>query len=194
MKLSDPRGYIPSYADSAFLAVTIPVAPNDEAAVHTYRRCREEFAGYFLQDSKAIGYCLHKGINPNGFAKLWSEIETRAEIKNSKTVIHPTPWEEKVVFLEIDPFWTVNTTRRGFCTLFLRGAACFSTSKDIEEAIGKYALAYQIKAALMHFLSGRTTPTYDGPDINNAGGVVGYFSSRLSKSNLDKHLVKIITE
>lgn len=192
MKLSDPRGYLPSYAESAFFAVT--TTADGGAAVNIYRRCREEFAGFFLQDSKAIGYCLGSGIDPEGFAKLWKEVETRAEIKNSKTIIHPTKWNEKVVFLEIDPFWTVNTTRRGFCTLFLRGAACFSTSKDIEESIEKYALACQIKAALMHFLSGRTTPTYDGPDINNAGGVVGYFGQRLSNASLDKHLVKIITE
>ncbi len=190
MKFTDYLGSL-TYSNNVLVAVAPDEKEKGSFKHSGHRSCREEFAGYMNDATTHIGYA-YNGINFKLVEAFWKEVEKRIGLKDSKSVVHETTMKN-VVVIELDPFWVKNTTRRSFCTLLLRAAALFYKG-DFDAALKAYPLSASILPAVNHFLSGKTTPTYEGSEISGSTGVVARFYGKQTESELNRQLVHIITE
>ena len=144
--------------------------------------CREEFEYYDFKNSPdMIGWYRSKAdiklIND-----FFGIIEKKLGLKD-KLVFNKTTIKDFIIITNISSFWTDNSIRRGFFTLFLR-ASNYYNGNNFNECFNKYDLARQIIPAINHFLKKNINPL----NFNNGDGVVSHFSGR-DINFLNKNLV-----
>lgn len=131
--------------------------------------CREVIGWHFKRNTSFLGF-VRPDLNINSLNTFWEKIEKKLKL-DIPTVLYPVANEPNMVILELSPFWLENSTRRGFCTLFLRCGAVYFEDKLLH-AILDYDLAHRIKDVIYWFLEGNTVPTYK----RLRKGVSDYFS------------------
>jgi hypothetical protein len=143
--------------------------------------CRELFSYNFSISTRRVGFYGNR-LDVKKIAKFFDIIETRLKLAE-KSVVHQTNHKRAIVVV-LSPFWTENTTRRGFFTLFLR-CACIHYIDSVEEALKSYHLAREIPFTIRHFLDGYCKPTYKRLRY----GLVSTFQPK-TKDQIRKMLVK----
>lgn len=188
--IKDPAGYL-DYGHSTFMTLT--KLSDAEYSTYAYRACREGFAELFHDKLTHVVYNHHAkqgGMDIKLATAFWREIEKKLGLKES--VIHECN-KPNTLIIEVDPWWSINSTRRSFFTLFLR-CACVHYKGDFDAAFKAYSLAAPIIPAITHFLNGNTTPTYDTYELGDRNGYKGVYAKFIGKSqeDINKLLVKAI--
>lgn len=152
----------------------------NNGAVGSIRNCREEFAGYFGNSTRFVGFSFR-----NTNIKLLNEFFKTIEKKISKkqTVFYATN-VKGVIICEPAPFWRISAFRRGLFTLFLRCGAVYY-KEDFDEALERYGLTRAVKPMVYRFIAGYTEMRGD----TNSPHVVEMFRNK-KDAGVDSMLTK----
>ena len=144
--------------------------------------CREEFEYYdFKNQPNAIGWHKTK-VNLKLINDFFGIIEKKLGLKD-KLVFNKTNHYDFIVISNISDFWTTNSIRRGFFTLFLR-ASNYYDGQNFSQCFDKYDLARKIIPAINHFLKKNINPLNIGA---YSGVVESYYNKDINF--LNKNLV-----